>query len=109
MVYRHGSHSTYDMKYHLVFCTKYRYRVLTGEIAIRARNLIREICSSNCVDMVSGSMSPDHVHLLISVPPNQAFSKIVQYIKGKSSRLMQEFEMLRIYGQEVACCNSREC
>jgi hypothetical protein len=56
------------------------------------------------MDIVSGSMSPDHVHLLISVPLNQAFSKIVQYIKGKSSRkLMQEFEMLkkRYWGQHL--------
>ncbi|WP_408647412.1 transposase [Wolbachia endosymbiont of Pentidionis agamae] len=42
MDYKHGSHSTFDLKYHLVFCTKYRYRILTGQIAVRAREIIRE-------------------------------------------------------------------
>lgn len=94
--YRHGSHSIYDLKYHVVFCTKYRHRILTGEVGNRARELIREICRSNYVDIVSGSMSPDHVHLLLSIPPSVSVSKIIQYIKGKSGRkLLQEFEHLR--------------
>ena len=104
MNYRCGSHSLYDLKYHVVFCTKYRYRVLTGQVATRVRELIREICAANYVDIVSGSLSPDHIHLLISVPPSVAVSKIVQYIKGKSSRkLLQEFELLRkrYWGQHL--------
>ena len=102
--YRHGAHSLYDLKYHVVFCTKYRYRVLTGQVATRVRELIREICATNYVDIVSGSLSPDHIHMLISVPPSTALSKIVQYIKGKSSRrLLQEFEILRkrYWGQHL--------
>ena len=80
----------------MVFCTKYRYRVLTGQIGERARDLIREICRANYVEIVSGSMSPDHVHLLISTPPGASLSKVIQYIKGKSSRkLLMEFEQLR--------------
>ena len=104
MKYRHGSHSLYDLKYHVVFCTKYRYRILTGQVATRTRELIREICASNYVDIVSGSLSPDHIHLLISVPPSISLSKMVQYIKGKSSRkLLQEFESLRkrYWGQHL--------
>ena len=104
MDYKHGSHSLYDLKYHLIWCTKYRYRVLTGEVGIRARDLIREICAANYVDIVSGSMSPDHVHLLLSVPPTLSISKVMQYIKGKTSRkLQQEFEHLRkrYWGQHL--------
>ena len=104
MDYRKGAHSTYDLKYHIVFCTKYRYRVLTGEVAERTRTLIREICAANYVQVVSGSMSPDHVHLLVSVPPNLAISKLLQYIKGKSSRKLQmEFAHLkkRYWGQHL--------
>ena len=100
--YRTGSHSIYDLKYHVVFCTKYRYRVLTGEVGNRARELIREICAANYVDIVSGSLSPDHVHLLLSIPPSASLSKIIQYIKGKSSRKLQmEFEHIkkRYWGQ----------
>jgi putative transposase len=104
MEYRRSSHSIYDLKYHVVFCTKYRYRVLTDQIANRARDLIKEICSSNYVDIVSGSMSPDHIHLLLSISPHMSISQVVQYIKGKSSRkLQQEFEILRkrYWGQHL--------
>lgn len=104
MNYKYGSHSIFDLKYHIVFCTKYRYRVLSGEVAMRARELIREVCTANYVDIVSGSLSPDHVHLLISISPSVPVSKIVQYIKGKSSRkLFQEFEPLRkrYWGQHL--------
>ena len=104
MAYRRVSHSLYDLKYHAVFCTKYRYRILTGSVASRTRELIREICATNYVDIVSGSLSPDHTHLLISVPPSMSLSKIVQYIKGKSSRkLLQEFDHLkkRYWGQHL--------
>jgi putative transposase len=104
MEYRKGSHSTYDLKYHVIWCTKYRYRVLTGEVANRIRVLIREICAANYVHIVSGSMSPDHIHLLLSIPPNISVSKIMQYIKGKSSRkIMMEFEHLRkrYWGQHI--------
>ncbi len=104
MTYRKGSHSTYDLKYHLIWCTKYRYRVLTGAVANRVRELIREICSANYVDIVSGSMSPDHIHLLVSVPPSISISKLLQYLKGKSSRkILMEFDHLRkrYWGQHI--------
>ena len=58
MEYRHRSHTLYDLKYHIVFCTKYGYRILTGEVASRARELSREVCAINYVDLVSGSTSP---------------------------------------------------
>ncbi len=102
--YRKGSHTTYDLKYHVIWCTKYRYAILRGDVGERARDLIREICSANYVQIVSGSMSPDHVHLLISVPPSISLSKVMQYVKGKSSRkLQQEFPVLckRYWGQHM--------
>ena len=104
MEYRKGSHSTYDLKYHIVFCTKYRYRVITGQIASRTREIIREVSAANYIDIVSGGMSPDHVDLLLSMPASMPVSKALQYIKGKSSRkLLQEFEVLRkrYWGQHL--------
>ena len=96
MNYRHGFHSLYDLKYHVVFCTKYRYRALTGQVATRSREIIREICAANYIDIISGSLSPDHIHLLLSISPSISLSKAIQYIKGKSGRkLLQEFEILR--------------
>jgi putative transposase len=84
--YRKTSHSTYDLKYHLVWITKYRKKVLTGLVADRVRTLIREICNQNEVEILKGHVSKDHVHLFVSVPPYLALSKLMQALKGKSSR-----------------------
>lgn len=86
--YRKTLHSTYDLKYHIVWITKYRKPVLTGLIAEKCRDLIREICKTNDVQILKGHVSKDHVHLFLSVPPNISISQLVQYLKGKSSRKM---------------------
>jgi len=66
-------------------------KVLTGLIAERVRKLIRQICKENEVEIIKGHVSKDHVHLFVSVPPHTAISKLVQYLKGKSSyKLLQE-------------------
>jgi putative transposase len=88
----------------VVWITKYRYKVLTGEVALRARELIRQSCMSREINIVRGSVGKDHVHLLISCPPGLAPAKIVQYLKGRSSRLLQqEFPHLekRYWGQHL--------
>lgn len=103
-MYRKGCHSIYDLKYHIIWCSKYRYRVLVGEVAYRARELIREVGAANYVDILSGSLSPDHIHILVSVPPSLSISKLVRYMKGKSSRkLLLEFPNLRkrYWGQHM--------
>ena len=87
--YRKTSHSTYDIKYHIVWITKYRKAVITGKIAERTRELIRIVCQQNEVEILSGHVSKDHVHLLVSVPPHLSVSKLVQYIKGNTSHKMQ--------------------
>jgi putative transposase len=102
--YRRSSHSVYDIKYHLVWITKYRKPVMRGDIADRARELIREICKAHDVEIVKGHISRDHVHLLVSVSPNVSVSKLVQAIKGKSSRkLMMEYKSLnrQFWGRHI--------
>ena len=95
MSYRKTAHSVYDIKYHLVWITKYRKQVLRGQVGLRLRELVRQVCAANDVYIVSGSIQADHVHLLVSVPPSLAVSKLMQLIKGRSSRrLLQEFESL---------------
>src|SRR6266567_766388 len=84
--YRHSAHATFDLKYHVIWITKYRYKILRGRIAERARELIRQMCQSREVVMVRGSVSPDHIHMLLSAPPQLAPAKLVQFIKGRSSR-----------------------
>jgi len=86
--YRKTSHSVYDLKYHLVWITKYRKPVIFGDVAIRLRELIREICKSLDIEIIKGHVSKDHVHLFVSVPPQLSISKVMGRIKGKTSRKM---------------------
>ena len=87
--YRKSAHSTYDIKYHIVWITKYRKPVLTGKIAERTRELLRGTCKQNDVEILAGHVSKDHIHVLVSVPPHLSASKLVQYLKGYSSRKLQ--------------------
>ena len=102
--YRKTSHATFDLKYHLVWITKYRKAALVGKIAERARELIRGVCKNNEVEILAGHVSKDHVHLLVSAPPHLSVSKLVQYVKGYSSRkLLMEFKDLnkQFWGQHL--------
>ena len=102
--YRKGAHTMYDVKYHFVWKTKYSYAVLRGELALRTRQIIREICERRGIVIVSGNVRANHIHLLVSCPTDAAPSKIVQYLKGKSSFLLQrEFRVLqkRYWGQHL--------
>jgi putative transposase len=94
--YRLGAHTKSDLKVHLVWIPKYRKAVLVGEVAVRARDLIRQIALEHELEIVSGKVARDHVHLLLSYRPNQPLSQIVQWLKGISSRvLLQEFPHLQ--------------
>ncbi len=102
--YRKTSHSIYDIKYHVCWVTKYRYQVLKGNVAIRTRDLIKQICSSLDTQIISGSMGSEHVHLFISVPPNISVSRVIQKLKGITSRkIQQEFPEVkkRYWGQHL--------
>jgi len=103
-LYRKTSHTVFDLKYHLVWATKYRRPVLTGKVALRVRDLVREICDTHNVQIVRGHVSQDHVHLFVSMPPQVSVSRMTQYIKGKTSRkLLQENALLRrqFWGQHL--------
>jgi putative transposase len=93
--YRRSSHTVFDIKYHLVWITKYRKPVLRGPVGERVRDLIREICRARDVEILKGHVSADHVHIFVSVPPHMSVSQLVQSIKGKTSRKMLiEFKAL---------------
>ena len=94
--YRRAAHTVYALHYHFVFITKYRKPVLRGDIGTDVRDLIREICRTLDVEIVQGHVRPDHVHLLLSVPPHLAPSRVMQRIKGKTSHhLLQDRRKLR--------------
>lgn len=94
--YRLGAHTKSDLKVHVVWLPKYRKPVLTGEVAIRVRDLIRQIAAEHELEIISGKVARDHVHVFVSYRPNQDVSQIMQWLKGISSRvLLQEFPHLR--------------
>ena len=104
MTYRKTSHAVYDLKYHVVWITKYRKPILRGEIGKRLRELIRQTCETLDVDIEKGHSAPDHIHLLVSVPPNVSVSDLMQRVKGRSSRkMLDEFGELRkqFWGQHL--------
>jgi putative transposase len=104
MSYRKGPHPVYDLKCHVVWITKYRKPVLRGEVALRLRELVRQTCASLEVYIESGHVAPDHVHLLLSGPPQVSVSQLMQHIKGRSSRrLLDEFSELnrQLWGKYI--------
>ena len=89
---------SYDIKYHIVWITKYRKPVLKRPIAERTRELVRMVCAKNDVEILAGHVGIDHIHLLVSVPPYLSVSKLVQDIKGSTShKLQMEYKELRQY------------
>ena len=102
--YRKSSHSTFSIQLHLCWITKYRYKILRGQPALRAKELIRRICVEENVEIMSGTVSPDHIHILISIDPSTSVSHLVKYLKGKTSRKLQlEFPELKkkYWGQHL--------
>ena len=86
----------FRLVYHFVFITKYRKPVLRGDIALEVRSLIREVCRTHDIEIVQGHVRPDHVHLLLDVPPKWSPSRVMQAIKGKTSHhLLQDHRRLR--------------
>ena len=73
---------------HLVWLPKYRKPVLTGEVAVRVRDLIRQIAAEHELEIISGKVARDHVHVFVGYRPNQDVSQIMQWLKGISSRVL---------------------
>jgi len=96
MIYSTGSHTIFYHRYHVVWVTKYRFKVLRGPMRERIREIIRQTCHELGVHIEKGVLSTDHVHMFISVPPHIALSKVMQRVKGRSSyKIQREFPELR--------------
>lgn len=88
----------------MVWITKYRKPVITGKIAVRTSESIRIICNRNDVEILAGHVGADHIHMLVSAPPHLSVSKLVQYIKGNTSKKLQmEYKELnkQFWGQHM--------
>ena len=96
MEYKSNRNVVYSCKYHVVWCPKYRRKVLTGEIETRLKELIVETANGINADVIEMEVMPDHVHLLIEVDPQYGINKAVRHIKGASSHTLRtEFPSLR--------------
>ncbi len=102
--YRKGAHTVHQIHLHFVFIPKYRKPVLRGDVGVRVRDLVRQICQANDIEILKGHVRPDHVHLLLSVPPQLAPSRVMQLVKGKTSnKLLREFRHINreFWGRHV--------
>jgi len=96
MDYRHGSHTKYKIEYHFVWVTKYRYHMLQGDIALRERELVRQTCERFDIHILRGVVSKDHVHILVSAPPDISPSNFMRRLKGRVSRkIFEEFHHVK--------------
>ncbi len=88
------SHTKWECKYHVVFIPKYRRKVLYGELKKYLGPVFRQLAEQRASRVEEGHLTPDHVHMLPSIPPKYAVSQVVGYIKGKSA-----IHLARVYGE----------
>jgi len=93
--YKSNRNVSYSCKYHVVWCPKYRRKVLVERVADRLTQIIREVCNEHQAEVLSLEIMPDQVHLLVEVDPQFGIHRLVRLIKGRSSRVLrQEFPNL---------------
>ena len=96
MEYKSNNNVVYSCKYHVVWCPKYRRKVLVNGVDVRLKALIEEVCNEYRIDIIEMEIMPDHVHLLLEVAPQFGIHKVVKTIKGRSSRILRmEFPWLK--------------
>ena len=84
------AHSKWNCKYHIVFAPKYRRKAMFGEKGREIGAILRELCKWKGVNIIEGEICPDHIHILVEIPPKMSVSSFVGYLKGKSSLMIYE-------------------
>ncbi|QDQ01134.1 IS200/IS605 family transposase [Lysinibacillus fusiformis] len=82
------AHTTWNCKYHIVFAPKYRRQVIYGQIKADVGRILRQLCERKGVEIIEATACPDHIHMLVSIPPKLSVSSFMGYIKGKSSLMI---------------------
>ena len=82
------AHTKWNCKYHIVFAPKYRRKLFFEEKRAEIREILRELCKWKGVEIIEGEICPDHVHILVAIPPKISVSGFMGYLKGKSSLLI---------------------
>ena len=82
------AHTTWDCKYHLVFAPKFRRQIIYRELRADIGKILRELCDRKGIEIVEAQCCPDHVHMLVKIPPKYSVSELMGYLKGKSSLII---------------------
>lgn len=82
------AHTTWNCKYHIVFALKYRRQVIYGKIKSDVGSILRKLCEYKGVEIIEANACPDHIHMLVSIPPKMSVSQFMGYLKGKSSLMI---------------------
>lgn len=82
------AHITWDCKYHIVFAPKYRRQIIYGKYRASIGKILRELCERKGVEIIEANACPDHIHMLVRIPPKMSISSFVGYLKGKSSLMI---------------------
>ena len=82
------AHTTWNCKYHIVFAPKYRRQIIYGQIKADVGRILRQLCERKGVEIIEATACPDHIHMLVSIPPKISVSSFVGYLKGKSSLMI---------------------
>jgi putative transposase len=112
--YRRGAHTVFEIHLHVVWTTKYRRPALTGEVALRVRDLSREICGQHEVTIMKGHVAKDHLHLFVSIPPQVTIRRLLPWRKGKRAykrlgefpHLQKQFWGRHLWARGYFCCSS---
>lgn len=90
------SHTVYECKYHIIWCPKYRYLVMDGDIRLSVRDEIRRLCEWKNLTVIQGNVQKDHIHIVLEIPPNMSVSNVVGFLKGRSAiKIFREHGSLR--------------
>ena len=100
------AHTRWNCKYHIVFAPKYRRKVIYGTIKVDIGKILRKLCEQKGVEIIEANLCPDHVHMLVSIPPKISVSSFVGYLKGKSSLMIfdRHANMKYRYGNRKFWC-----
>ena len=82
------AHTTWECKYHIVFAPKYRRQAIYGALKKDIGQILRELCDRKGIEIIEAELCPDHIHMLIRIPPKYSVSEIMGYLKGKSSLII---------------------
>ena len=82
------THTTWECKYHLVFAPKYRRQVIYGKIKADIGRILREVCDRKGIEIIEAECCPDHIHMMVRIPPKYSVSEVMGYLKGKSSLII---------------------